>query len=494
MDFSQVRFSITDNGKGMTQRQISYVFQPFNQAEGSITRKFGGTGLGLSICQRLATLMYGDITVTSQVDKGTEFNVRIPMRTSAELRHLSKELLRDIHLCLFTTDSHNQAHLSAYFNYAGAELDIENSFDGLLRRAEATKPLPPKHAAVWLLDATYEQISAVEIERLVQMPTLAQVQFVVITNQVELAERSDERVFYLHSSPICRSHLYDAVLIAAKRKAKPVYAADKASQTAAPTIEQARNKRQLVLLAEDNLMNQRVIVDQLNALGYAVEVADDGAIALEKWRKYHYPLILTDLHMPNMSGYDLTAAIRKEGLHLDEGTHFTRIIAVTANALKGEEQKCLSIGMDGYITKPIELATLESVLARWLPHSGAKKASLANGDNTKHNSPICFTTIANFLGNDPAKHEEHLNFFVSQADGMLRQLDVGSQQQERSVVRSVAHQFKSMSKSVGALALAEQSLKPEKAAEESDWAVIQEDIRLLKEKFQDVVAYIRQRY
>ena len=494
MDFSQVRFSISDNGKGMTQRQISYVFQPFNQAEGSITRKFGGTGLGLSICQRLATLMYGDITVTSQVDKGTEFNVRIPMRTSTELHHLSKELLRDIHICLFTTDPYNQAHLSAYFGYAGAELDIENSFDGLLRRADAIKPLPPKHAAVWILDATYEQISAGEIERLVQLPAMAQVQFVVITNQVELAERSNERVFYLHSSPICRSHLYDAILIAAKRKAKPVYAADKTGLTTAPSIEQARNKRQLVLLAEDNLMNQRVIVDQLNALGYAVEVADDGAIALDKWRKYHYPLILTDLHMPNMSGYDLTAAVRKEGLHLDEGTQFTRIIAVTANALKGEEQKCLSIGMDGYITKPIELATLESVLARWLPHSKAKKASIANGDNTKHSSPICFTTIANFLGNDPAKHEEHLNFFVSQADGLLRQLDIGSQQQERSSVRSVAHQFKSMAKSVGALALAEQSLKLEKAAEESDWAVIQEDIRLLKEKFQDVVAYIRQRY
>src|SRR5690606_20964607 len=117
MDFSQIQFSIIDNGKGMTQRQISYVFQPFNQAEGSITRKFGGTGLGLSICQRLATLMYGDINVQSQVDQGTEFRVRIPMRRSDEIQYLDKEQLNDIHLCLFTTDLHNQTHLSAYFEY-----------------------------------------------------------------------------------------------------------------------------------------------------------------------------------------------------------------------------------------------------------------------------------------------------------------------------------------------------------------------------------------
>lgn len=495
MDFSQIQFSIIDNGKGMTQRQISYVFQPFNQAEGSITRKFGGTGLGLSICQRLTTLMYGDINVKSQVEQGTEFSVRIPMRRSDEIQYLDKELLRDIHLCLFTTDLHNQAHLTAYFDYADAELEVANSFQALLQRAQMMKPLPPKQAAVWVLDATYEQISANEIDQLLQLPGMSQVQFVVITNQVELSERSNDRVYYLHSSPICRSHLYDAVLIAAKRKAKPVYAGEQVAVAAAPSIEQARKQKRLVLLAEDNLMNQRVIVDQLNALGYAVEVADDGAIALEKWRKFHYPLILTDLHMPNMSGYDLTSTIRKESLHLSEGAEFTRIIAVTANALKGEEQKCLSIGMDGYITKPIELATLATMLARWLPHqTESVKPVNAHSDTAQQPSPICFTTIANFLGNDPAKHEEHLNYFVKHASDLLANLNRHATSQDRSGVRSVAHQFKAVAKSIGALSLSGQALKLEKAAEESDWAVINEYIRLMQEKYQDVVNYVTQRY
>ncbi|CAM3724131.1 ATP-binding protein [Rheinheimera salexigens] len=504
LDFSQIQFSIIDNGRGMTQRQLNYVFQPFNQAEGSITRKFGGTGLGLSICQRLVTLMYGEINAQSEVDKGTEFSVRIPMRRSDDLQYVAKDLLQDIHICFFTTDAHNRKHIQQYLSYAGAELDSVDSIGGLTQRASTQKLLPPKQAAVWVLDATYEQMSVNDIEQLQQHASMNQVQFVVITNQVELSEQSTDRVYYLHSAPICRSHLYDAILIAAKRKAKPVYHDYHLATTKqAPSISDARKQRRLVLLAEDNLMNQRVIVEQLNALGYAVEVADDGTIALEKWRRYHYPLILTDLHMPNMSGYDLVTAIRKESLHLSEGAEFTRVVAVTANALKGEEQKCLSIGMDGYITKPIELATLETMMDRWLPHdddaqhtSTATVSTPATPSTVKDSlpAPICFTTIANYLGNDPEKHEQHLNYFVTSSAELLQQLQQHSQQQDRSLVCSIGHQLKASAKSVGALTLTEQAAKLEKAAEQSDWSVINETIRTLEQKYQDVVSYVQQRY
>ncbi|WP_290611288.1 hybrid sensor histidine kinase/response regulator [Arsukibacterium sp. UBA3155] len=498
LEYSQIQFTVIDNGRGMTQRQINHVFHPFNQAEGSITRKFGGTGLGLSICQRLTSLMYGDIDVQSEVGKGTEFKVRIPMRRSDEIDYVGKELLRDVHICLFTQDSDNQEHLSDYFTHAHAELDVINNIEALFKRASAQQPLPPKQAAVWVLDATYEQISADHIKMLQQVPQLEQVPFIVITNQVELSEHSNEQIYYLHSSPICRSHLYDAILVAAKRKEKP-----KPQQTSnlnlskgAPDIETARRDKQLILLAEDNIMNQRVIVDQLNALGYAVEVADDGAIALDMWRHYHYPLVLTDLHMPNMSGYDLAIAIRKESLNRQDDSNFSRIVAVTANALKGEEQKCISIGMDGYITKPLELVTLETMLKRWLPATVKKPVASAanNTESGQQPSPICFTTIANFLGNEPAKHEEYLNYFVKHAKELLTELSTVAKTQNRSSVRAVAHQFKSVAKSVGAVSLSAEALKLERAAENSDWSVINEHARVMQEKYQDVVNYVRQRY
>ncbi|MDP4535550.1 ATP-binding protein [Alkalimonas collagenimarina] len=499
MDYSQIRFSIIDNGKGMTKRQINYVFQPFNQAEGSITRKFGGTGLGLSICQRLTSLMYGDIQVQSELDKGTEFSVQIPMRRSEEVRYLNKELLADIQLVLFSKDWHNHEHLEAYLNYTGADYHAFQTIEPLFQRAESQTPLPPKIKPVWLLDATYEQISQADIDRLLQHSNLQQVQFVVITNLIELAEQTNPRLMYIHSSPICRSHVLDAVLIAAGRKPRIATTSQSSENSikTAPAIEAARQHQQLILLAEDNVMNQKVILDQLNALGYAAEVADDGAIALDMWRRYRYPLVLTDLHMPNMSGYDLTEAIRKEALQVDDDSHFTRIVAITANALKGEEQKCLSLGMDSYITKPIELKMLESILNRWLPltHQVNKgMLSQQTAIEVDHQAPICFTTIANYLGNDPDKHEEHLNFFVQQAVELFKQLDTAKEQRDRSALRYQTHQLKAMAKSVGALALASCATLLEEASEEKDWSVIQEYCLQLHERFEEVKHYVQQRY
>ena len=499
LDYSQIRFSIIDNGKGMTKRQINYVFQPFNQAEGSITRKFGGTGLGLSICQRLTSLMYGDIQVQSELDKGTEFSVQIPMRRSEEVQYLDKELLSDIQLVLFSKDWHNHEHLEAYISYAGADYHTYQTIDQLWHRADAQTLLPPQMKAVWLLDATYEQISQTDLEALIKHDKLQQVQFVVITNLVELTEQSNPRLMYIHSSPICRSHLLDAILMAAGRKPRTIGTAQPSENSikTAPAIETARQQQQLILLAEDNLMNQKVILDQLNALGYAAEVADDGAMALEMWRQYRYPLVLTDLHMPNMSGYDLTEAIRKEALQVDDDIHFTRIIAITANALKGEEQKCLSLGMDSYITKPIELNVLESILNRWLPLAHQVNTNMVSQQRAveaEHQAPICFTTIANYLGNDSSKHEEHLNFFVQQAAELLQQLDQVKAQHDRSALRYQTHQLKSMAKSVGAIALAHCATKLEEASEEKDWSVIQEYYQQLHERFHEVKSYVQQRY
>jgi signal transduction histidine kinase/CheY-like chemotaxis protein/HPt (histidine-containing phosphotransfer) domain-containing protein len=506
MEFSQVQLSVIDNGKGMTQRQMHFVFQPFSQAEGSITRKYGGTGLGLSICQRLTALMYGDIELLSEVGKGTEFHVRLPMRRSEEMQQISQQLLAEMSIKVFSSDPYNLESMGSYLRYAGAQVETIGSLEQL--KQKMTQPiarLPGAEPAIWLLDATYEQLEQSVLNQLFAEPAQLPCNFVVLTNLPELSDNSDQRISYLHSAPICRSHLYEAILIAAKRKTKPSIAARSGLGIAtAMSVDEAKQQGKLILLAEDNLMNQKVIVDQLHALGYAVEVADDGALALDKWRQYRYPLLLTDLHMPNMSGYDLAAAVRKEALQYDDDdSQFTRIVAVTANALKGEEQKCLSVGMDGYITKPIELEALHAMLQRWLPlpetsEALAKVVAVTNtktvAAETKASSPICFTTIANFLGNDPAKHEEYLNYFVNHAAELLDNIEQQAHHQQSQAVYSIAHQFKSVAKSVGALQLSEVAFKLEKASEEGDWELIQNYIDDLNQKYHDVVAYVQQRY
>lgn len=499
MEFDQVQLSVIDNGKGMTQRQLHYVFQPFSQAEGSITRKYGGTGLGLSICQRLTALMYGDIEVQSEVGKGTEFRVKLPMRRSEETVAIQVPL-QELVVKIFSADALNLDSMRNYLSHGGAEVQCIDNIQVLEQAISQSYPKNLRNeATVWLLDATYQQLSQAQISALLAASPDDGRRFIILTNLPELTDHNGAEVYYLHSAPICRSHLYETVLISAGRKQKP-----KASQKpqnlplTALSTEQAKAQHKLILLAEDNLMNQRVIVDQLNALGYAVDVADDGVIALEKWRQYRYPLLLTDLHMPNMSGYDLAAAIRKEALQYDDDdSQFTRIIAVTANALKGEEQKCLSVGMDGYITKPIELNTLEIMLQRWLPlekNTAASTHANAVLESSKTNPPICFTTIANFLGNDPAKHEEHLNYFVNHAAGLLAQIEQNIQLQDRNGIHTVAHQLKSAAKSVGALQLTETALVLEQGSENAGFDDLAQLAQQLKQRYQDVVAYVQQRY
>ena len=498
MEFCRIRISVRDNGKGMTQRQLHHIFQPFSQAEGSITRKYGGTGLGLSICQRLTALMFGEIQVDSTVGKGTEFTVTIPMRLSDELQYLPENILHDQTVKLFSTDLYNQDTLTEYLKHLGA--NVHNiSTEGQLELASAQAPANKLSIPIWLLDSTFGQLSAPQIQALLQMDGVKNSPVVVLSNQPELGDKASDQVYFLHSAPICRSAVIESVLIAAGKKSRPQNNVKPTSlHHLSQDVETARAERRLILLAEDNLMNQKVIVEQLNALGYAVEVADDGQIALDKWRQYRYPLLLTDLHMPNLSGYDLAIQIRKEALQYDdEDTCYTRIVAITANALRGEEQKCLSIGMDGYITKPIELTTLEAEIKRWLAPSltvETETAAQADTENGGKASPICFTTIANFLGKDPKKHEEYLNYFVNHGAELLSSLDMRSSSQERGAIHSLAHQLKSVAKSVGALELSGLALKLEKVVDEGEWDQVQDLIRQIRQQYNQVVAYVRERY
>jgi CheY-like chemotaxis protein len=206
--------------------------------------------------------------------------------------------------------------------------------------------------------------------------------------------------------------------------------------------------------------------------------------------------------MPNLSGYDLARAVRKEAAQYDDDEIvFTRIIAITANALKGEAQKCLSVGMDDYLTKPVELNKLHEVLQRWLPLdapqttlAGRSAPATQTSIAASESSPICFTTIANFLGPDPAKHQEYLNYFVNHAADLVAQLENALQTQQVDVCRNIAHQLKSMAKSVGALALSELALQLEQQCEEPQWAQVSAVATALQQSYQQVVAYVTERY
>ncbi|MDZ7871405.1 MAG: ATP-binding protein [Rheinheimera sp.] len=490
MEFCQIRISVTDNGKGMTPRQLNQLFQPFLQAEGSITRKYGGTGLGLSICQHLTELMFGRIEVQSVIGKGSEFSVLLPMRHAEEDIPRQQPDLQNQRVLICSDDSAQQELLQRYLASFGATPLLVGP----------TELWSSQHSAdLVVLDCSQSPDSALQqLPAPLPLPTLL---LVAAESTLRSAPAGSE---VLELNPLCRSSLATALLkLLGQLSNKPALQFARTLDSG-PVV--AGENAPLLLLAEDNPMNQKVLVEQLQTLGYRVEVADDGQIALDKWRQYRYPLLLTDLHMPNLSGYDLARAIRKEAAQYDdEDIVFTRIVAITANALKGEAQKCLSVGMDDYLTKPVELTKLHTVLQRWLPLAAPAVAeSSESQSSTAQNtpaaveapevSPICFTTIANFLGPDPAKHQQYLNYFVSHAAELLVQLQDAQQQQQTEVCRSLAHQLKSMAKSVGALALSELALQLEQQTEQPYWPELSTLADRLQQSYQQVVVYVQERY
>jgi CheY-like chemotaxis protein/HPt (histidine-containing phosphotransfer) domain-containing protein len=244
------------------------------------------------------------------------------------------------------------------------------------------------------------------------------------------------------------------------------------AQAAAPAVEQARAAGSLVLVADDNEINRKVILRQLASLGIAAEVVESGFAALECWRKGGHALLLTDLHMPDMDGYQLAARIRAE----EKGGHIP-IIAFTANVSRGEPDRCATVGMNDYLTKPVQSRALRAMLEKWMTvPTAAPDADAAPASETAHEErakPILdLRVLAELVGGE----SDALSEFLADYCGSLREsaeaLQAAWAQGAADAVQAVAHRLKSSSHSVGALTLGQICERLETAGRRADLAAI----------------------
>lgn len=221
--------------------------------------------------------------------------------------------------------------------------------------------------------------------------------------------------------------------------------------SAAPTREEALRQGRLILVAEDNETNRKVIVEQLRLIGFAADIVVDGREALASWRSGDFALLITDLQMPEMDGYALAAAIRAE-----EGAgRRTPIIALTANAIRDDEARCLALGMDAYLTKPVQMTRLKAAIEAGLAGTSQAKGTepLLGAAPAVVNAPADLNVLAELVGDDPAVIDEMVQAFLeaaAQARQKLRQCVADGSVQ---TARSAAHQMKSGARAIGALQL-----------------------------------------
>jgi len=499
-----VRMEISDSGIGMSEEGQKNLFKEFSQAESSTTRRFGGTGLGLSICQRLTEMMGGKIEVESELGKGSTFIVTLTFPIAEE--HAIKSDGHDLTglRVLFAGDDAEDRELDAkYLRHWGAEVitfgEIEQT------KAMALEAVAEKKSfdvivlgSAWPLETRAAHIAAMQKES-----DLTGTRFVLMTQTRTKADRKEiTNTVYVDCHPIRRAPFIRAIAVAAGL-ASPDISHDEdeiiAEAVKAPTIEEAEAAGNLILVAEDNPTNQNVIRRQLNMLGYAAEMADDGKQALAAYKSKSYAILLTDCHMPVMDGFELTQAIRETEMDGDERLP---IIAITASVLAAEIDRCYEAGMDDSLPKPLEMPKLKTALRKWMPdyvpataEENGNQASEA-ADTTEEvesgdgESPIDPSALKSVFGDDDETFKEIMKDFVEPATSNVGEIEASFADRSADGVAKAAHKLKSSARSVGANDLADLCQTLEEAGKTEDWDEIDKAAPRLSSTIRKVVEYI----
>ena len=379
-DAMKLRFEIRDSGVGLTAEQIKKLFQPFVQVDSSSARRFEGTGLGLAISRRLAEKMGGALGVESQSRVGSTFWVELPLGRVAANAESSHPNLAVTQVLVATKHPLDAESLSEYLQGWGVQPEFVDDFPALLALVDArTEAGRRPHLVVVDYDLIASNPTAARLELAAQTQGIHRILLATSIGAME-EEKLNLEVFHnIFLKPIKASQLFDCVTEAVEGRIA-VAARQRSRRGGGATLTERKDLTQLrILLAEDHPTNRRLCELVLESFGLQADIATNGREVLQRVAQQNYDAILMDCHMPELDGYDTTRAIRKLEKNAAGAPH-SYIIALTANALAGERERCLAVGMDDFITKPFTAAQLEDALDRSQKFSETAKTSPTPAD------------------------------------------------------------------------------------------------------------------
>ncbi len=427
---------VVDTGIGIDEDQHKLLFEAFSQLDGSSTRRFGGTGLGLAISKKLVRLMGGELGVTSKEGRGSRFFVRIPVRPLSAEPTRVPTLNRNVRALIVDDNATNRLLLEELLSCWGLRTA---SADGGAAALQLLSEADDDPFGLVITDMHMPEMDGVTLARQVREKH-ARLPLLMLTSLSESGPELANRELFagVMSKPVRSSELESNIARALGES--PLGTLTSAQELGAATASASNGPRR-VLVAEDNPINQEVILEILSALGYSADIVENGRRAVAAWEGGSYAMILMDCQMPELDGYAAAREIRER----ESGGQRVAIIAVTAHALVGERERAIAAGMDDYVTKPVDSRLLQEALERWWPRSSLVPCA-SNGSSIP--APALDTTDGSL---DPGVRRSQgvVRVFLRHVPDQLSSIAKAVDSADAAALRHAAHKLKGSCLSVG---------------------------------------------
>ncbi len=469
-DTSVIHFAVADTGIGIPLQKQQIIFDAFAQADSSTTRKYGGTGLGLAISSNLVEMMGGGIWVESDVGRGSTFHFTarfgLPEKAPTPSSEFEAVDLRDMPVLVVDDNSTNRRILEAMLKHWQMRPELAASGDVGLQIMVDHKKAGRSFPLV-LIDALMPGMDGFELAaKIKQDPGLAGATIMMLTSAGQRGDAARCRRLGIDAyliKPIRQSELLDAILLTLGKPA----GAPRPALVTRHTLREARRKLS-VLVVEDNPVNQQLARRLLEKEGHKATVAAGGREALKKLDQEQFDLVLMDVQMPDMDGYETTAEIRRRekvtGVHIP-------VLAMTARAMKGDRERCLAAGMDGYVSKPIQaehlFATLEEVISTERP-AGRRIRKRENGRALEGKRILDQEAALAHVEGDSGLLSEMAELFLLNTPRLLQAVRLAAERRDALALEQAAHNVKGSVSNFGAREAFEAAARLEKAAASGD--------------------------
>jgi PAS domain S-box-containing protein len=472
-DPNRLHFFVRDTGIGIPTEKQNLIFDPFSQADGSTTRRYGGTGLGLTITKRLVEMMGGKVWLESQPGVGSTFHFTLklaPPEKRGSERTLRRAELESLHVLIVDDNETNRMILDEMLKNWRMVPTLADGGDAALMAMRWARDQGNSFPLV-LLDGHMPEMDGFEVARKIKAdPTLAGATIMMLTSDRQVGDAArcrDLGIKIYLVKPIGQSDLLDGILNALGAQLSE----STPSEASAGQAKAVRSLR--LLLVEDNVVNRELALRLLHKRGHVVAVATNGreALALLEAQGFaNFDAVLMDVQMPEMDGMEATAAIRAQEKTL--GTHIP-IIGVTAHAMKGDRERCLEGGMDGYVSKPIRPDVLFSELERFVPSSAPQEiiaTKAPSAPSATAGMVLDRSALLDRVEGDMELLGDIIGLFKDDSVRQIAAIREAIGKKESELVKRAAHTLKGTCGNLGAPDAATTAVELEKLAAAQDFA------------------------